>query len=176
MKVLCAAAGGTGRRGALRCACCARCNPGWMMSLRHGICATVGPSVELIYMSPGDEQRSKGDAATQICPKRGAAAQKNSPAARLANHGGENVSPPPRAHFGHPKTRTQACRVASSEGRHRNLRPSRTRARPSLRGWTVGALHQDRCSVGGTNVGNELSGLFITSTSVANRQSGISPG
>ena len=27
------------------------------------------PSVELIYMSPGDEQRSKGGAAAQICQK-----------------------------------------------------------------------------------------------------------
>ena len=31
----------------------------------------------------------------------------------------------------------------------------------SLWDWTVGALHQDRCSVGGTHVGSELSGFFI---------------
>ena len=50
--------------------------------------------------------------------------------------------------------------------RHRTLRLSRTRARPSLRGWTVGALHQDRCSVGGSNVGNELSVFYIAGYSL----------
>ena len=29
-------------------------------------------------------------------------------------------------------------------------------------GWTVGALYQDRCSVGGTGGGNELSGFYLS--------------
>ena len=47
-------------------------------------------------------------------------------------------------------------------GPHRTLRQSRTRARPSPRGWTVGALYQDRCSVGGSSGKYELSVFYFT--------------
>jgi hypothetical protein len=47
--------------------------------------------VELIYMSPGDEQRSKGDAATQICQKGGCSSPKKFACGALFFFSGKKV-------------------------------------------------------------------------------------